>query len=103
MNGRKGLAKRDYRMVSMLLTTRIPLVFCSRAKQPIKIETVRKNRRDVEDLADRFRERADLCEQGAFDPKGYPAWMLAERREPAANQYRAHADALEIASRRAVQ
>jgi hypothetical protein len=55
------------------------------------------------DLADRFRERADLCEQWALDPKGYPAWMLADRREPAANQYRAHADALEIASRRAVQ
>jgi hypothetical protein len=47
MNGRKGLAKwtkpkREYnRMVSMLLTTRIPLIFCSRAKQPIKIEMVR--------------------------------------------------------------
>jgi hypothetical protein len=55
MNGRKGLAKwskpkRDYnRMVSMLLTTRIPLIFCSRAKQPIKIEMGRKNGRDVEE------------------------------------------------------
>jgi hypothetical protein len=54
-NGRKGLAKwskpkRGYnRMVSMLLTTRIPLIFCSRAKQPIKIEMVRKNGRDVEE------------------------------------------------------
>src|SRR5712691_2892472 len=53
MNGRKGLAKwskpkRDYnRMVSMLLTTRIPLIFCSRAKQPIKIETKRRGGRDV--------------------------------------------------------
>ena len=44
LHGRKGLAKwskpkRDYnRMVSMLLTTRIPLIFCSRAKQPIEIK-----------------------------------------------------------------
>ena len=55
INGRKGLAKwtrpkRDYnRMVSMLLTTRIPLIFCSRAKQPIKIETVWKNGRETEE------------------------------------------------------
>jgi hypothetical protein len=55
LNGRKGLAKwskpkRDYnRMVSMLLTTRIPLIFCSRAKQPIKIEQHRRNGRDVEE------------------------------------------------------
>jgi hypothetical protein len=54
-NGRKGLAKwakpkRDYnRMVSILLTTRIPLIFCSRAKQPIKIETRWKNGREVEE------------------------------------------------------
>jgi hypothetical protein len=54
MSGSKGLQKwnkpkRDYnRMVSMLLTTRIPLIFCSRAKQPIKIETERKNGREVE-------------------------------------------------------
>lgn len=53
-NGRKGLAKwskpkREYnRMVSMLLTTRIPLIFCSRAKQPIKIESEWKNGREVE-------------------------------------------------------
>jgi len=51
LNGWKGLAKwskpkRDYnRMVSVLLTTRIPLILCSRAKQPIKIET--KNNKEV--------------------------------------------------------
>ena len=55
LNGRRGLAKwskpkRDYnRMVSVLLTTRIPLILCSRAKQPIKIETVWKNNREVEE------------------------------------------------------
>jgi hypothetical protein len=32
----------------MLLTTRIPLIFCSRAKQPIKIEMGRRNGQDVE-------------------------------------------------------
>jgi hypothetical protein len=51
-NGRKGSAKwskpkhvynRMVSMVSMLLTTRIPLIFSNRAKQPIKIEMKRKN------------------------------------------------------------